>query len=97
MEILEFGDREKRKIILIHGFQMPYQIWNKYIDYYKNDFHIIVPIMPGHYPNHAENFVSFSETAKELKAITFPSTEECFMVYAMSWGYFSRCAGRTGG
>ncbi len=27
MEILEFGDRNKRKIIFIHGFQCPYQIW----------------------------------------------------------------------
>lgn len=87
MEILEFGDREKRKIILIHGFQMPYQIWNKYIDYYKNDFHIIVPIMPGHYPNHTENFVSFSETAKEFESYYISKYgEEVFAVYAMSMG-----------
>ena len=29
MEILEFGDRNKRKIIFIHGFQCPYQIQRK--------------------------------------------------------------------
>lgn len=78
---------EKRKLILIHGFQMPYQTWNKYIDYYKNDFHIIVPIMPGHYPNHAENFVSFSETAKEFESYYISKYgEEVFAVYAMSMG-----------
>ena len=33
MKILEFGDTSKRKIILIHGFQCPWQVWNKYIEY----------------------------------------------------------------
>ena len=32
MGILEFGDKEKDKIILIHGFETPYQIWEKYIE-----------------------------------------------------------------
>lgn len=32
MEILEFGNKSKGKIILIHGFESPYQIWNDYID-----------------------------------------------------------------
>ena len=59
MEILEFGDTTKRKIILIHGFQSPYQVWNKYIEHYKNNFHIIVPIIPGHNKNEKEDFISF--------------------------------------
>ena len=44
MEILEFGNKNNKKIILIHGFQSPYQVWDEYIEYYKNDYHIIVPI-----------------------------------------------------
>ena len=28
MKILEFGDTGKRKIILLHGFQCPWQVWN---------------------------------------------------------------------
>ena len=43
MEILEFGNRNKRKIIFIHGFQCPYQIWEKYIEHYQKDYHIIIP------------------------------------------------------
>ena len=50
MEILEFGNKEKDKIILIHGFETPYQIWEKYIEHYKNNYHIIVPILQGHNP-----------------------------------------------
>ncbi len=87
MEVLEFGDKSKRKIVLIHGFQMPYQMWNKYIDYYKSDFHIIVPIMPGHYPNHAEDFISFSETAEEFESYSISKYgRDVFAVYAMSMG-----------
>ena len=41
MEILEFGDRNKRKINFIHGFQCPYQIWEKYIEHYQKDYHIL--------------------------------------------------------
>lgn len=67
MKILEFGDTGKRKIILIHGFQCPWQVWNKYIEYYKDKFHIIVPIMSGHNPAVLEDFVSFSADAKEIE------------------------------
>ena len=67
MEILEFGNPCNRKIILIHGFQYPYQIWNPYIEHYKKDFHIIVPIMSGHNPNCKEDFISFSEEARVLE------------------------------
>lgn len=87
MEVLEFGDKLKRKIILIHGFQMPYQIWNRYIDNYKDDFHVIVPIMPGHYPNHSGAFISFSESAKEFEDYyIFNYGIEVYAIYAMSMG-----------
>lgn len=87
MGILEFGDTSKRKIILIHGFQMPYQIWNEYIDHYKDDFHVLVPVLPGHYPNHTKDFVSFSETAKAFESWYITRYgEDVFAVYAMSMG-----------
>ncbi len=87
MEILEFGDINKRKIILIHGFQSPCQVWNKYIEHYKMDFHIIVPIMPGHNPKQKEDFISFSKTAKELEDYYIPRYgEKVYAVYGMSMG-----------
>lgn len=51
MEILEFGNREHPMLILIHGFESPHQIWEPYIEHYQNDYHVIVPILPGHNPN----------------------------------------------
>ena len=87
MEFLEFGDKSKRKIILIHGFQCPYQVWDKYIEHYKNDFHIIVPILPGHNPNLNEDFISFSDTAKELEDYLISRYgKNVYAVYGMSMG-----------
>lgn len=87
MEILEFGDRSKRKILLIHGFQSPYRVWQPYIERYRKDFHIIVPILPGHNPNQKEDFVSFSETAEEIEDFCIAHCgENAYAVYGMSMG-----------
>ena len=51
MDILEFGNKEKEKIILIHGFQLIWQYWEKHIEYFKKDYHVIVPIITGHNKN----------------------------------------------
>ena len=69
MEILEFGDRNKRKIIFIHGFQCPYQIWEKYIEHYQKDYHIIIPIMPGHNPKKQEKFQAVKEATLQRSEV----------------------------
>lgn len=87
MKILEFGDTSKRKIILIHGFQSPWQMWNKYIEHYKNDFHVIVPIMSGHNTDEKEDFISFSEDAKEIENFMISRYgKDVYAVYGMSMG-----------
>ncbi len=87
MEIFEFGDKSNRKIIFIHGFQSPYQVWNPYIEHYKKDFHIIVPIMPGHNPKKKEDFISFSKTAKEFEDYYISCYgKDVYAVYGMSMG-----------
>lgn len=87
MEILEFGNREKQKIILIHGFQSPWQVWEKYIEHYKNDFHIIVPVMSGHGTQEKDDFISFSNEAKELEEyIVSKYGQKVYAVFGMSMG-----------
>lgn len=87
MEVLEFGDKSRRKIILIHGFQSPYQVWDRYIEHYKKDFHLIVPIMPGHNPNSKKDFISFGETAKTLEDYYISQYgKNAYAVYGMSMG-----------
>ena len=87
MKILEFGDTSKNKIILIHGFQCPWQVWNKYIEHYKNRFHIIVPIMSGHNPEVKDDFISFTSDAKEIEEyILSRYGKNIYAVYGMSMG-----------
>ncbi|WP_425538106.1 alpha/beta fold hydrolase [Microaceticoccus formicicus] len=87
MKVLEFGNITNRKIILIHGFQCPWQVWNKYIEYYKDKFHIIVPIMSGHNPEVKEDFISFASDAKEIEDyILSRYGKDIYAVYGMSMG-----------
>lgn len=87
MKILEFGDTSKRKIILIHGFQWPWQVWEEYIEHYKKDFHVIVPILSGHNPEKKEDFISFSAEARELEEYIIPRYGKAmYAVYGMSMG-----------
>ncbi len=87
MKILEFGDKSKRKLILIHGFQSPWQVWEKYIERYQNDFHVIVPIISGHNPEVKEGFVSFSKDAKELEDYIIRNYgEKVYGIFGMSMG-----------
>ena len=87
MKILEFGDVTKRKMILIHGFQCPWQVWEEYIEHYKDDFHVIVPILSGHNPEEKEDFISFSAEAGELENYIIPRYgKEMYAVYGMSMG-----------
>lgn len=87
MEVLEFGDKGKRRIILIHGFQSPYQVWEKYIKHYESQFHMIVPILPGHNPKQIEDFISFEKAADELENYYIPKYgKEVYAIYGMSMG-----------
>lgn len=51
MEILEFGDTNKRKIILIHGFQSPYHIAARSVPDIRRPVR-----MTGQFPGLSEHF-----------------------------------------
>lgn len=87
MKILEYGNPNGKKLILIHGFQMPLSIWEKYIEHYKNNFHIIVPIIHGHDPESKEIFIGFADTTSELEECCISNYgENIHAVYGMSMG-----------
>ena len=87
MKILEFGNNEKRILLLIHGFQCSWQVWDKYIEHYKNDFHIIVPVITGHDPDKKEVFVSFEEDTRNIEdSIISRYGNNVYAVFAMSMG-----------
>ena len=87
MEILEYGNPKQDKIILIHGFESPYQIWDDYVKYYKNDYCVIVPILTGHNVNENTDFESFEICVKELEDYYISKYgNKVFAVYGMSMG-----------
>lgn len=87
MEILEFGNPEDRKLLLIHGFESPYQIWEEYIRHFSKSFRVIVPVLPGHDPARDEDFESFESCARELEDHCLARYgKKIFAVYGMSMG-----------
>lgn len=87
MRIREFGSPTNRKLLLIHGFQCPWQIWEPYIQHYQNEFHVIVPVLSGHDPDKTDEFHSFTEDAKAVEDYLVPRYgREFFAVYGMSMG-----------
>lgn len=87
MQILEYGNPELEKIIFIHGFESPYQIWNEYIEQYKEKYCVIVPILPGHNVNDKEEFESFRKCVEELENYYISKHgNKVFAIYGMSMG-----------
>ena len=87
MKILEFGNPRNEKMILIHGFESPYQVWEDYIKYFEKDYFIIVPILTGHNPEIKEDFVSFESEVKELEQYyTNKFGNDVYVIYGMSMG-----------
>ncbi len=87
MKIFEYGDPANPKIVLIHGFMSPYQILEPYIDAWKDDYFVIVPVLPGHDPANPDEFTSFDSVVNEFCHYYIPKFgDEIFCVYGMSMG-----------
>ena len=86
MKILYFGDTKNKKIVLVHGFQAPYHMWKEYIDYFKEKYCVIVPILPGHYKG-SENFINFEIAVSDFeKEYIKKFGKDIYAVYAISMG-----------
>ena len=86
MEILEFGNINNPKMLLIHGFQSPYQVWDEYINYYKDEYHVIVPVLPGHNPKLNDRFESMEKIILEIEQFILKYSDSINVVYGMSMG-----------
>lgn len=87
MRILEFGNKENKKLLLIHGFQSPWQVWNPFIAHYETQYHILVPVLPGHDPEVKEDFTTFADAAREIEDFCLSRFgNDIEAVYGMSMG-----------
>ena len=67
MRILDFGNPQNPRLLLLHGFQCPHEIWERYIRHYEEHYHILVPILPGHDSETDEEFTSFADAAAQIE------------------------------
>lgn len=87
MRILEYGNPNDPVILLIHGFESPYQVWDDYVAHFQGNYHILLPILPGHDPGEKSEFLSFEATAKEIEDFCISkSIDRVHAVYGMSMG-----------
>ena len=87
MKLLEFGNRTDQKIMLIHGMQVPWQVWQSQINHFSKRYCVIVPILNGHNPTEASSFTSIQNDADEIeKQYIERYGLELFAVCGMSLG-----------
>lgn len=82
-----FGDSENSKLILLHGVQTPWQIWNYQIDYFSREYHVIVPALNGHEEDDKSEYISLEQEAKHIEEYFIANYgEEVFAVCGISMG-----------
>jgi hypothetical protein len=87
MRILEFGDKQKAKIILIHGLNIPWQMWVEEITIYSKEYHVIVPVLSGHDIEQNLPFISITEEAEQVKKFVIEKYgKSVYMIIGMSMG-----------
>lgn len=67
MRFIEAGKYNQKVMLLIHGMQVPWQVWNEHIKYFSKFYHVIVPILSGHDPEDTSTFLSIQEEAVKIE------------------------------
>ena len=80
MKFLAFGNAENKKMMFIHGFQVPWQVWKPQINYFSQTYYVIVPILHGHNPIEKSTFISVYKEAEAIGAKTIIVTVNQSMI-----------------
>lgn len=66
MNVKFFGDTSKPVIVLLHGGGLSWWSWKPVIRLLKNDYAVVVPILPGHGESYDDLFVSIEDVAEQV-------------------------------
>ncbi len=66
MKFKEFGSKDKKAIVLLHGGGLSWWSLQKLVDILEKDFYVITPIIDGHGENGEDTFLSIEDSAKKL-------------------------------
>lgn len=83
----EFGVENKRVILFIHPAVVLWDYFEYVIPLLKNDFHLVIPALPGYDPERKDDFTSIEEIAAELELwLKNKEIPEVECVYGCSMG-----------
>lgn len=68
MRFLEFGAPHDPVVVLVHGAQVPWQVWEPQIERLEGRYRVIVPVLPGHDASDASPFRSIEQAAEEVES-----------------------------
>lgn len=87
MKFLEYGNCGNEKIILIHGANIPWQMWLPQIEHFSKKYFIIVPALDGHIADDNSIFQSVQNSAQEIEKYYIEHYgKKIFAVCGMSMG-----------
>ena len=66
MRFLEFGNKENKAIILIHGYGISWKMWMPQIDVFSKDYFVIVPVLDGHDTEKSSTFTTVEKAATDI-------------------------------
>ncbi len=87
MKIHEFGKENSKSIVLIHPSLVMWDYFERVIPLLENDYHLVVPALPGYEQGSREDFTSIEQIADELAA--WLNTHDCHEIaclYGCSMG-----------
>ena len=87
MEVKEFGAAEKPAVVLIHPSLVTWDYFEYVIPLLEEDYHLVVPVMPGYNLDDASEFSSVEKIASELDGwLLEHGIERLHAVYGCSMG-----------
>ena len=61
-----YGEKDNKAIILIHGAFVSWKMWSEYIETFKQDYFVIVPILDGHDEENKSTFTTIQKSASDI-------------------------------
>ncbi|WP_160316211.1 alpha/beta fold hydrolase [Acetobacterium bakii] len=66
MKFKEFGNKQHKAIILIHGYGISWRMWQPQIKAFSNDYFVIVPVLDGHDTENNSPFTTVEKAAADI-------------------------------
>ena len=67
MKFHEFGDKNNRSMILVHGMMNPWQIWEDAAGYFSKEYYVIIPELDAHTEEETSSFISVEDEAEKIR------------------------------